>query len=589
MGLLLSLLKQFRADERGVFGMIFAVMAIVLIALGGAVVDFVGLEQNRNRAQVALDAAALALQKDIFIKPLNAASIQAKAQALVNDQIGDAAVSATLNAPVINVNEGSLLLSAHVTVPTMFVTLVGVTQMEANIISEATRKKTALEVVMVLDNSGSMAGSRMTNLQAAAKCATNILFYGAVNDTTCVPVSTANITEHVSIGVVPFTVMVNVGTQYKNATWLDWTGKSSVARTNFDSDDDETTAFAGPVDRKALFTTTNTTWAGCVEARKAPYDTTDDPPSINPGESDTLFVPLFTPDGVSAYRDSNYNNIPASEGNYISDTAGSCPVMTCTMVNKNGTKTYTKVVGATTTTNSPNCIPATNAILISRNTNGNTTTDIYSLLSRLELQNRMCKYNGATPTNAQTNNGCPAVSILPMTQTPKKVTDKIAEMVAAGSTNIQQGTVWGMHALTNQEPMTEGSAKSDIDVRKALIIMTDGENDPPFTGSDFNGGSYFSWGFPFDGRLAQFVNQVDTETKVRAIQDAKTLAACEYAKKQRNIEIYTIGLSSPAGVKAMLTTCSSGTGHYFFPNNPSELIPTFRAIANQLSPLAIAQ
>ena len=589
MSELLNLLKQFRADERGVFGVIFAVMAIVLVALGGAVVDFVSVEQTRSRAQVALDAAALALQKEVFNKPLNAAAIQAKAQALVNDQIDDPTVTATLNAPVIDVNAGSLLLSAHLTMPTVFVALVGVTRMDANIISEATRKKTALEVVMVLDNSGSMGNSgRMTNLKVAAACATNILFYGAVKSD-CTAVSTSKVAENVSIGIVPFTVMVNIGTQYKDAAWLDWAGRSSIARINYDNDDNNLTPFAGPVSRTTLFNQTATTWAGCVEARKAPYDTTDDPPLTKVGEEDTLFLPYFAPDGVSAYKDSNNFSLPAAEGNYISDTPAICPVMTCTMVNKSGTKTYTKVVGATTTQNSANCIPATNAVLISRTTSGTTTTDIYSLLSRLELQNRMCKYNGARPSSAQTNNGCPTVAVLPMTQTPKTVLNKITEMVAAGSTNIQQGTVWGMHALTNQEPMTEGSAKSDIDVRKALIIMTDGENDPPFTGSDFNGGSYFSWGFPFDGRLAQYVNQVDTEAKVRAIQDAKTLAACDFAKNNRNIEVFTIGLSSPSGVKAMLTKCSSGAGHYEFPNSASDLIPVFTRIANQLAPLAIAQ
>ena len=589
MSELLNLLKQFRADERGVFGVIFAVMAIVLVALGGAVVDFVSVEQTRSRAQVALDAAALALQKEVFNKPLNAAAIQAKAQALVNDQIDDPTVTATLNTPVIDVNAGSLLLSAHLTMPTVFVALVGVTRMDANIISEATRKKTALEVVMVLDNSGSMGNSgRMTNLKVAAACATNILFYGAVKSD-CTAVSTSKVAENVSIGIVPFTVMVNIGTQYKDAAWLDWAGRSSIARINYDNDDNNLTPFAGPVSRTTLFNQTATTWAGCVEARKAPFDTTDDPPLTKVGEEDTLFLPYFAPDGVSAYKDSNNFSLPAAEGNYISDTPAICPVMTCTMVNKSGTKTYTKVVGATTTQNSANCIPATNAVLISRTTSGTTTTDIYSLLSRLELQNRMCKYNGARPSSAQTNNGCPTVAVLPMTQTPKTVLNKITEMVAAGSTNIQQGTVWGMHALTNQEPMTEGSAKSDIDVRKALIIMTDGENDPPFTGSDFNGGSYFSWGFPFDGRLAQYVNQVDTEAKVRAIQDAKTLAACDFAKNNRNIEVFTIGLSSPSGVKAMLTKCSSGAGHYEFPNSASDLIPVFTRIANQLAPLAIAQ
>jgi hypothetical protein len=82
---------------------------------------------------------------------------------------------------------------------------------------------------------------------------------------------------------------------------------------------------------------------------------------------------------------------------------------------------------------------------------------------------------------------------------------------------------------------------------------------------------------------------VDTETKVRAIQDAKTLAACAYAKVERHIEVFTIGLSSPAGVKAMLTNCATDAGHAHFPANPSLFLQTFRDIANQLAPLTIAR
>ena len=181
-----------------------------------------------------------------------------------------------------------------------------------------------------------------------------------------------------------------------------------------------------------------------------------------------------------------------------------------------------------------------------------------------------------------------------MTQTPKTVTDKITAMKAEGSTNIQQGAVWGMHALTHEAPMTEGRPDNEgqvnaENVSKALIIMTDGENDPPFTSSDFNGGTYFSWGFPYDGRLSQIASETNTETKIRAIQDAKTLAACDYAKNERHIEVYTIGLSSPNGVKAMLTTCATDAAHAFFQNKPEDLMDTFKAIADQLAPLTITK
>ncbi len=51
------LILRFARDERGVFAVIFGLLAIVLIAMGGAVVDYVSLEQTRSRAQTALDSA----------------------------------------------------------------------------------------------------------------------------------------------------------------------------------------------------------------------------------------------------------------------------------------------------------------------------------------------------------------------------------------------------------------------------------------------------------------------------------------------------------------------------------------------------
>ena len=59
---MLKLLKRFRDDEGGAFLVLFGILAIVLVATSGAVVDYTSVEQARTRGQVALDAAALALQ-----------------------------------------------------------------------------------------------------------------------------------------------------------------------------------------------------------------------------------------------------------------------------------------------------------------------------------------------------------------------------------------------------------------------------------------------------------------------------------------------------------------------------------------------
>jgi hypothetical protein len=604
----LALVGRFGRDESGVFAVLFGLMAIVLIALGGAGVDYVALQQARSRAQVALDAAALALQPQIFKASYNEETVRAQAEAIVLDRIGDARIDARVDGIETSVPDGSLYLHAEFTMPTMFVSLVGVPALSASVQAKATRKMLKLEVAMVLDNSGSMASyNRMSYLKEAARCATRIMFYGEV-DEDCDEADDAEAQDNVKIGIVPFTMMVNIGTQFSNATWLDWTGQNSISQLNFDSDDNASTPFAGPVNRKTLFTQTGTSWRGCVEARRAPYDTDDTPPTT----SAALFTPMFSPDTASG----NYNS-------YLSDTGGTCQVKTCTekTVRKNcsyswwsgwtcsgaTTSTYTKKVGSTTTTPAASCVPANGVVLSGPNTDQSgttlTTTTTYSLLTQQELQERLCKYNGVTVSdskNSGPNAYCPSISVLPLTDNVDNVLARINAMNADGGTNIQQGAIWGYHALSSTEPLTQAAPYSSGAVSKVMILMTDGFNEPDYRSySDtWNGtGIYYSWGFRKDGRLPDTDGIIGNENEYNAhnskadmseTMDEKTVATCNNAKAE-GIRVYTIGLNPPSqATRDMLESCSSGDGYYFFPEDPSDLIDVFTQIANQLAQLRLA-
>ena len=83
----IDLLKRFRRDEGGAFLVLFAVLALVLIATSGAVVDFTYMQTARSRAQTALDSAALALQTRITID--SNATLVSKAQTLLQQRLND--------------------------------------------------------------------------------------------------------------------------------------------------------------------------------------------------------------------------------------------------------------------------------------------------------------------------------------------------------------------------------------------------------------------------------------------------------------------------------------------------------------------
>lgn len=558
----IGLIARFRRDERGAFAVMFGLMAIVLIAMGGAVVDYVTLEQTRGRAQIALDAAALALQPEIFETPLNEDDIRRRAQALLIERIGEE-WNVVVDDPIeieVNVAEGSLYLRARVTVPTMFVTLVGVDQLSAQIQSEATRQQLALEVVMVLDNSGSMlltgtgpngTRQRIQFLKDAAKCATNILFFEEVmddpaNTDTCIPTATAEQVDNVNVGIVPFTMFVNVGAGNRTAAWIDQTGASVTSNDNFDNDDDEWTLSGALPSRLALFTGTGESWRGCVEARPhissgpsaAEYLDTDD---TLPTGGNTLFVPLFSPD------------LPDNVGgnNYIGDYPAVCDRPTthgtdCTVVQRatncnaqmNNQSCRVETVSSTPVgqtnfsstqkyaygyygAHASRCdcrVPSTGWTQTIGNGNNRTYERTYACvgggyipggLSDRERQERICKYfAGVTGSNFSRgpNADCTRTAILPLTDDPSIVNSTITGMIAEGGTNIHEGAAWGFRAISPDQPFTEG-AEYDRATSKVVIIMTDGENTAYNLGNHctwprlLNGSCYNSaYGFPYNSK-----------------------------------------------------------------------------------------
>jgi Flp pilus assembly protein TadG len=646
------LLRRFARDESGVFAVLFGLMAIVLIALGGATVDYVTLEQTRQRAQVALDAAALALQPEIFKPTYSEASVKAAALAIVKERVADPRIvdSIAISQAVANTTDGSLYLQARFTMPTIFVSLVGVPELSASVVAEATRKKLALEVIMVLDNSGSMASeSRMTNLVAAAKCATNILMYSETvdNGNTCDPAPGATLVDDVKIGIVPFTMYVNVGTGNANASWMDRFNNAAIADDNMDNDDDDTTGllslpgYSMPTSWD-LFNATGESWRGCVVARPhsktgstaSEYLDTDDTP---PTGTNTLFVPLFSPDLVD-YVGNN---------SYLWDSPAVCdrPAQgstTCTQTEtrycnwwgcSNGPTTYTPS-GPTNFVNttlfskgiygahSPSC-SCRSWSSWSGWTSGGTQTRARTCagggyipqgLSNRELQERVCKYYagvGSTGYSWGPNADCTRTAILPLTTNPATVISTINGMQAQGGTNIHTGVVWGFRALSPTAPFSEG-APYDEATSKVMIVMTDGENTAYHyncgTQASLNGNCFHSaYGFQYNsnnsstttssgGNIPRMGNPSNVDNSVLVTEmNQRTLDSCINAKAA-GISVYTIGLatdsvsqSTPETVRTMLQNCATTAADAKFPNSASELKATFEDIANELSALRLAQ
>ena len=65
----------------------------------------------------------------------------------------------------------------------------------------------------------------------------------------------------------------------------------------------------------------------------------------------------------------------------------------------------------------------------------------------------------------------------------------------------------------------------------------------------------------------------------RTISDTKTINACNKAKTNDNIEIYTIAFQAPSRGQKLLRNCATSAEHYFNSTNSAELIAAFEKIA----------
>ena len=133
--------------------------------------------------------------------------------------------------------------------------------------------------------------------------------------------------------------------------------------------------------------------------------------------------------------------------------------------------------------------------------------------------------------------------------------NKIDAMTAAGNTNVTIGLVWGWHALTASEPMTQGSEPAP-DKDKVIVLLTDGDN-----------------------------TQNRWTTSGSSI-DERTALACANAKAA-NIKIYTVRVID--GDATLLRNCATKPSMYYNVNQASQLNSVFSSIAQNLANLRLAK
>jgi Flp pilus assembly protein TadG len=219
---------------------------------------------------------------------------------------------------------------------------------------------------------------------------------------------------------------------------------------------------------------------------------------------------------------------------------------------------------------------------------------------------RTCKYG--TPTNKSTpsaltiyttelgaggpNFMCTTNPIIALTTNETQVTNAVNAMPAVGSTNIQEGVMWGWRTLSPTAPFTEGRAYSVNDNLKIMIVMTDGDNTYfpiQYSGRTLLNSWYGAWGFIAKQHAG--INTTSQATFVAKMNE-RTAIACTNAKAA-GIRIYSVAFTGSGGVNQttqdMLRNCATEPSMFYLAANQQALYDSFVAIGNQITLLRISQ
>lgn len=520
-----NLLARLFRDERANFTIVAAIAMVPLVLAAGVAIDFSSISNRKSELQNALDSAALAVAREGDTISDSEAIAIARTFLASNFQIDHAGLKVIRTGTRVTVE-------ATARQPLHFAGVLGYEDWRVAAASSADIAFNRYEIALVLDTTGSMSGGKLSAMKDAV--------LGLVDTMS----SQIKDTEKLKFAVVPFANFVNVGSHHgpefnkggkiKNKTgadWLDIKGKADFPQTELPSE----------LSRFELFQHLGQAWKGCVETRYAAgksLDVTDAAP--DPKKPETLFVPAFSIDEPDSWGYSNSYIVSSA------DPLDKTPAGKLKKLQKYG-------------------IPSA------------------ALLDPPAPKLEWLPVAASTSVGKGPNRDCVSQPIQPLTNDYDKIEKMVKSLQANGTTNIMEGVAWGMRVLSPEAPFTEGAAK-EPGIEKIMIVLTDGSN---VFGNNATklGSSYSSNGYLVDGRLGITVG---SSTDTNKLMNAKTLAACENAKKAGTV-VYTIRLEVP-DVKTgmMLKECATSLNHFFDAPSRSQLDDVFKSIRDDVVRLRIS-
>lgn len=602
----------FKRDRRGNVAMMWGLMGTVLLGLMGLTIDFTRAQMIRNTLQNAADGAALAAARAV---DLPESERQTAGRAFFDAEAGDLAAASRLT--LTPLEAGGYVASVEYDMPVSLARLIFNRDWTIGVESEALQSGLDLEVAMVLDITGSMAGTRITDLRAAAADLVDIVVREEQTPFTS------------KVALVPYSNSVNPGTYATNARGSITPGRSiSAASWRLGSTSQN---IAGATRANPVRITSNNhglsngdrIWIGGVSGM-----TQLNNKAYTVRNASTNAFDLWNADNTAQVNGSGYSSY--SSGGTIRE----CQVASCRVVvtasnhglEDNDYVFITGVGGMTQINSAANTTwritlldddtfslqnstgPSYSAYTSGgtaycteygcqylRFTNASGSLRVHQVSNCVSERTGAQAYTDANPSSAPvgltypppSGNTCPTTTITPLTSDRAMLTSRINALTVTGSTAGQIGAAWGWYLLSpnfggsmfsgESQPLSY-SAPHKV---KIVILMTDGEFNTPYCNGVIaaNAGSG-------SGNASDHINCNATNGD----PDTQTEAVCD-GMKDRGVIVYTVGFGVTDGTETdqMLEGCATSANHAFSAESGEQLRAVFRDIANQISQLRLSR
>ncbi len=515
-------IKRFIRETSGAIMIAFALMAPVIVGSAGMALDFTYAYLVQQRLQQAIDAAALAAAG----ASTDEDEINQKIQDFFDANYPEDELGATF-VPEVVVDGDQIYVTGNANYTTFFLGLIGVNTISVTASSQVQREIRGLEVVMVLDNTGSMStNNNIRSLKTAATNFINILF------------SNTNDPEDVKIGLVPYANSVRIG-RYG-------LGQNPDGTRYADGD-----VFVNlPAGNVFTNTHSSTDWYGCViEYESSNYNSTATHVTNSKGQ---LWRTGTTCSSNTNCRGHGWNPYINTNDPYpddvLDDYEGPWDIYQFGKVISNGQTCGTSGGYAASRCSSCN-------------------------VSDSKCNQGQC-YCWRNASNGGTNDGCPHALVQPLTSDQAKLLAQVtpnnsAVMTPHGNTLGNIGMVWGSRMISPEPPFEEGVDWDDPYWKKAIVIMTDGDNT--------ENGTYSSFWFTNKNQM--------TVTKF----NQRFEETCEDLK-EKGVIIYTVTFAYGINedTKGYYRRCASSENQYYDAPTQTDLENVFEQIARELSNIYIS-